>query len=190
MSSTLTPKALFKNYIKKEGWKGLTVRDYSFLFTMFILVIILLSMILNYYYDIGIYSAFISFFDTFYITGFIAAISILMLIVTGFAIIGSIMEKEFLFAAQVTGIMKIIYFVVFWDALWAGISSFFWVTYGFFDFFDINILSLIFGIIGLLTIIYVICITISLIITITRLFELKGDYVKNLLKMNDKKSSD
>lgn len=169
-------ESLSKNYIKKEGWKGLV--DYSFLFTIFILVIIVFSTLLN----PELYLAFALFFNAFYLIGFIASILMLMLVVIVFATMG-IMEKEILFAFQGTGVMKVIYFVVFWHALWAGISSFLWIACGFFNHFDIVVLSFIFGLIGLLTMIYVICVTISLTGTIMRIIDLKIYYEQTIIKI-------
>lgn len=182
----LTPKKLLLNYLEREGFRNITYNSFSFNFTIFVAITITALALTNDYYSIDFLRLINSFLLDFYLTGFISAIAILTLVITGFAIIGSILNSEFMSATKIIGILDIVYFVVFWDALWAGISSFLWIFTGFLFLSNIKFISIIIGIAAVLSTIYIICITVSLLLTITKLFDFKCDFERTKSEIEKK----
>jgi hypothetical protein len=190
MTSTLTPKELFTNYLKREGWKNLTIKSRSFLFTFLIFIMLIIFEILKIIWKIDFMYPLFLFLKEFFITGFIGAISILMIILAGFAIIGSIMEKKFLYTAKELGVLDIFYFVFFWDVLWSGIASFCWLLFGFLLNINFYFLKLLVGIAAFLITIYAISFSISMVLSITKFIDFKTNYAQIIIKIEeDLKSS-
>lgn len=189
MSTNIAPKKLFKKYLETEGWKNITIKSWSFILSIVVLLILIICLSFENIIGISFSSMLLTFFEKFYTTGFIGAISIMMIIIAGFAIMISIMQQEFLYAIKITGVLDVFYFVFFWDVLWAGITSLLWLAFGFLITLNQIPLQLLFGIIALLSTIYTICFTISMVLSITKLTDLKTEYTESILKIKTSKFS-